>query len=139
MLQSPLQISLLKDYEADRKAALEADINAAGGQAAVGIALQLSDDPKTAATLLNNKLNENGRHRLSAREEWQIKQIARQHSGRSRLVEYECGELRADLHWVTEEEFIERKERLLESKLTEILNDLHEVRAARRRKAEVSK
>lgn len=115
-----------------RKAALEADIYAAGGAAAVGVELGLSADPKTAATMISNKINRNGRHEFKDREVWQIKQWARERSGRSRLVEFECGELLADLHWVTKEEQIERKEKALETLLEQVHHELQELKAARK-------
>lgn len=87
-----------------RKAAIEADIYASGGAAAVGVELGLSADPKTAATLISNKLNRNGRHEFKEREVWQIKQWARQRAGRSQLHELECAELKFEGHWLTVEE-----------------------------------
>jgi len=98
------QIPLLKDHAAERKNAIEADIYAAGGYAAVGIELGLSDDTKTAATLLNNKVNRNGRHRLSDDELWQIKQWARERKGVSRVHELESDALKYQGKWLTSEE-----------------------------------
>lgn len=126
------QISLLRDNAADRKAALEADIYAAGGYSAVGKELGLSDDAKNAATMLSNKVNRSGRHDLKDLEVWQIKQWARERTGRSRLTEFECAELLADLHWVTKEEQIERKEQALETLLEKVHHELQELKAARK-------
>lgn len=98
------QIPLLKDHAAERKNAIEADIYAAGGYAAVGVELGLSDDTKTAATLLNNKVNRNGRHRLSDDELWQIKQWARERKGVSRVHELESDALKFQGKWLTSEE-----------------------------------
>lgn len=98
------QIPLLKDHAAERKNAIEADIYAAGGYAAVGVELGLSDDTKTAATLLNNKVNRNGRHRLSDDDLWQIKQWARERKGVSRVHELESDALKFQGKWLTSEE-----------------------------------
>ena len=98
------QIPLLKDHAAERKNAIEADIYAAGGYAAVGVELGLSEDTKTAATLLNNKVNRNGRHRLSDDELWQIKQWARERKGVSRVHELESDALKFEGKWLTSEE-----------------------------------
>jgi hypothetical protein len=125
------QALLFPDLSADRRNAIEGDIDAAGGLQIVGHELGLADDPVAAGKLLSNRVNENGRHRLSDFDVWQIKQLARKAAGRSRIVEFECDVLKADLHWVTQEEQVERSEQRLESLLDSVQAELQQWRAAR--------
>lgn len=128
MTQEPL----FTDLSATRLAAIGADVDAAGGEKTVGAALYPNLSPDTAARKVANVLNPKQRHAFTGEEEWRIKQMARAASGRSRLVEFECGELLADLHWITREEQIERKERALESLLEKVHSELQEWKAARK-------
>lgn len=120
------QIPLLKDHAAERKNAVEADIYAAGGYAAVGVELGLSDDTKTAATLLNNKVNRNGRHRLSDDELWQIKQWARERKGVSRVHELESDALKFEGKWLTSEEIKAQKRQRTTELLKQLIEHLQE-------------
>jgi hypothetical protein len=115
------QISLLKDHDDARKSALEADIYGAGGFQIVGHDLKLNDDPETAGRVLNNKMNENGRHRLSALEVWQIKQWARQRSGVSRLHELESDDLKFEGKWLTSEDLRLRRRKRKAAILAELM------------------
>lgn len=127
MTQEPL----FKDLSADRLAAIGADVDAAGGEKTVGYKLWPKLTPESAGRKLSNALNPKQRHALSDDEIWLIKQLARKASGRSRTVEFECGELKADLHWITQEEQIERSEQRLESLLDSVQAELQQWRAAR--------
>lgn len=127
MTQEPL----FKDLSADRLAAIGADVDAAGGEKTVGVQLWPKMAPDTASRKLSNALNPKQRHSLSDDEVWLIKQLARKATGRSRVVEFECGELKADLHWITQEEQIERSEQRLESLLDSVQAELQQWRAAR--------
>lgn len=127
MTQEPL----FKDLSADRLAAIGADVDAAGGEKTVGAQLWPKMAPDTAGRKLSNALNPKQRHSLSDDEVWLIKQLARKTAGRSRVVEFECGELKADLHWITQEEQIERSEQRLESLLDSVQSELQQWRAAR--------
>lgn len=117
------QGTLFPDLSADRRLAVEADVDAAGGQQVVGHDLGLHDDPKEAGKLLNNKLNENGRHRLSDFDVWRIRQLARQRSGRSRIHEFECQTLNYEGKWLTTED-IKAKRRARRSALLAQLVEL---------------
>lgn len=127
MTQQPLFKDLLKD----RLAAIEADVDAAGGKQAVGHKLGLHDDPGEAGRLLSNKLRRNGRHRLSDEEVWSIRQLARAAAGRSHIHEFESGQLQADLHWITPEEQQERSEKRLVALLDQVQAELAQMKAAR--------
>lgn len=127
MTQEPLFKDLLKD----RLAAIEADIDAAGGKQMVGHKLGLHDDPTEAGKLLSNKIRKNGRHRLSDEEVWSIRQLARNAVGRSLVHEFESVELQADLHWITQQEQMERQEQRLESMMDQFLGELQKWKAAR--------
>lgn len=101
MTQEPL----FPDVLSQRLTAIEADVNAAGGQQIVGHKLGLHDDPVEAGKLLSNKIRKNGRHRLSDEESWQIKQWAREsHAGRSHLVDLENALLNFEGRWLTSED-----------------------------------
>lgn len=105
----------------DRKLAIEADVAAAGGLQVVGHDLGLSDDPESAGKLLSNKINENGRHRLTGKEEWQIRQLARQRSGRSRLHELESELLNFDGRWLTSDDIKARRKKRKAVLLAELI------------------
>lgn len=97
-------MSLIRDEKSERMAAIEADVYAAGGYQIVGHDLGLHEDPDTAGRVLSNKVNENGRHRLSASELWQIKQWARERKGISRIHELECDALKFAGKWLSSDE-----------------------------------
>jgi hypothetical protein len=106
------QALLFPDLLADRRNAIEADVDAAGGLQVVGDVLGLGDDPVAAGKLLSNKINQNGRHRLTDEEAWRVKQLARQQAGRSRLQELENDVLKFEGKWLTSEEIkAKRKKR----------------------------
>ncbi len=108
MTQEPL----FKDLSANRLVAIAADVDAAGGEKTVGVALWPKLSPDTAARKMSNALNPKQRHELSHDEVWTIKQMARAAVGRSRLVEFECGELQAEVKWLTKEDIkAKRKKR----------------------------
>lgn len=127
MTQEPL----FKDLLSERLAAIGADVDAAGGEKTVGSKLWPSLSPDTAARKMSNVLNIKQRHELSDGEVWQIKQMARTAVGRSRIVEFECGSLKADIHWVSLDEQIERSEQRMEKLLDSVQAELQEWRAAR--------
>jgi hypothetical protein len=115
------QTLLFPDLLADRRTAIEADVDAAGGQQVVGHELGLADDPVTAGKLLSNKINQNGRHRLSDEETWRIRQLARQKAGRSRLHDLECASLKFEGKWLTTEDIRARKRKRKSALLEELL------------------
>jgi hypothetical protein len=108
------------DVDADRKLAIEADIGAAGGQQIVGHALGLADDPQDAGKLLSNKLNQNGRHRLTDAEVWKIRKMAKEKSGRSRLTELENQLLNFEGKWLTTEDLKARRKKERAALLTRL-------------------
>lgn len=121
MIAQDVQGSLFPDLSSDRRTAIEADIDAAGGQQVVGHDLKFHDDPKEAGKLLNNKLNENGRHRLSDFDIWRIRQLARSRSGRSRIHEFESSVLNYEGKWLTSEDIKARRRKLKAALLTQLL------------------
>jgi len=125
------QHPLFKDLSSDRLAAIGADVDAAGGEKIVGATLWPKLAPETAGRKLANALNPKQRHELTDEEVWTIKQMAYEAVGRSRLVEFECGALQADLHWITKQEQLERKEQRLEALLEQIHGELQEWKAAK--------
>jgi hypothetical protein len=127
MTQQPL----FKDLLAERLAAIGADVDAAGGEKAVGSKLWKSLTPETAGRKMSNALNPKQKHSFTDDEVWQIKQMARTSVGRSRIVEFECGALKADIHWITPAEQAERSERRLEDLLHQVATELQEMKAAR--------
>lgn len=117
------QAHLFPDLLADRRTALQADVDAAGGFQVVGFELDLGSDPVAAGKLLSNKINENGRHRLTGKEELSIRQLARERSGRSRLHELESSLLNFEGRWLTSED-IRARRRLRKQKLLAELIEL---------------
>lgn len=116
------QASLFPDLLADRRNAIEADINAAGGLQDVGMELGLASCPITAGRLLSNKVQQNGRHRLSDEETWQIRQLARKTAGRSCLhdlesdaLDYEGGK------WLTSDDIKARRKKRKAQLLAELV------------------
>lgn len=115
------QALLFPDLLADRRTAIEADVAAAGGQQIVGHELKLGDDPVAAGKLLSNKINQNGRHRLTDDEVWQIRQMAREKAGRSRLHELECAALNFEGRWLTSDDIKARRKKRKSALLAELL------------------
>jgi hypothetical protein len=116
------QALLFPDLLADRRTSIEADVDAAGGLQFVGYELGLAADPTAAGKLLSNKINQNGRHRLTDEEAWLIRQLARQKSGRSRLHELESDALKFEGKWLTSEDIKARKKKRKEALLRELLD-----------------
>jgi hypothetical protein len=120
------QALLFPDLLADRRNAIEADVAAAGGLQKVGQAMGLSENPIDAGKLLSNKINQNGRARLSDEETWLIKHLSRQsQAGRSRLHELENDALKFEGKWLTSDE-IKAKRRKRKADLLRQLIELEE-------------
>lgn len=115
------QVLMFPDLLADRRNAIEADIAAAGGQQIVGHELGLAHDPTAAGKLLSNKVNQNGRHRLTDEEVWQIRQMAREKSGRSRLTELENEALNFEGRWLTSDDIKARRRKRKAALLRELI------------------
>lgn len=115
------QTLLFPDLLADRRTAIEADVDAAGGLQVVGHELGLGDDPVAAGKLLSNKINQNGRHRLTDEETWRIRQLARQKSGRSRLHELECDTLAFEGRWLTSDDIKAKRRKRKAALLKELI------------------
>lgn len=109
------------DVDADRKMAIEADVDAAGGQQIVGHALGLADDPQDAGKLLSNKINQNGRHRLTDLEVWKIRKMAHDKSGKSRLTELENQLLNFEGKWLTTEDIKARRKKRKAALLAQLI------------------
>lgn len=127
MTQEPL----FKDLS-DRFAAIGADVDAAGGEKVVGSILWPSITAERARQRMSHVLNPRQRHELTDKEVWTIKQLARKASGRSWIVEFECGALHADIKWISQEQQIERKEQQLEKLLGQVFRELQELKAIRK-------
>jgi hypothetical protein len=106
------QTLLFPDVLSDRLAAIEADVDSAGGKQIVGHKLGLHDDPVEAGKLLSNKIRKNGRHRLTDEDTWQIRQLARESSaGRSRLSDLESAALNFEGRWLTSDDIKARRKK----------------------------
>jgi hypothetical protein len=115
------QAPLFPDVSDARQQAIESDIAAAGGLQDVGKELGLADCPITAGKLLSNKVQQNGRHRLSDAETWRIRQLARKVAGRSQLHELESDELDFEGgKWLTSEDIKARKKKRIRQLLAEL-------------------
>lgn len=116
------QALLFPDLLADRRNAIQADVDAAGGQQIVGHRLGLDDDPIAAGKLLSNKINRNGRHRLTDDEAWQIRQWARESSSaRSRLTELENESLAFEGRWLTSADIKAKRRKRKSALLAELI------------------
>lgn len=127
MMQEPL----FKDLLADRLAAIGADIDAIGAKE-VGSVVWPKLAPDKVQRKISNLLNLKQRHELTDDEVWQIKQLARTTTGKSHIHEFESRALLADIHWVTQEEQLDRKERAIESLLDRVHVELQEWKEARK-------
>lgn len=118
MTQEPLFADLLRD----RRAAIEADVAAAGGLQRVGELLGLADNAVDAGKMLSNKIQRCGRHDLKDEEVWKIRELARKSpAGRSRLHEIESGALHYEGKWLTNEDIKARKKKRKAALLAELL------------------
>lgn len=87
--------------------ALAADVDAAGGEKAVGAELWPSLAPDTAARKLANALNTKQKQQLSYSEVQRVKRLARIAAGKSQLHAFESKQLECELHWRTAEDVAE--------------------------------
>lgn len=117
MTQEPLFADLL----ADRRAAIEADVAAAGGLQRVGELLSLADNAVDAGKMLSNKIQRCGRHDLKDEEVWKIRELARKVAGRSRLHEIESGALHYEGKWLTNEDIKARRKKRKAALLAELI------------------
>jgi hypothetical protein len=119
MTQEPL----FPDVLSQRTTAIEADVNAAGGQQIVGHKLGLHDDPVEAGKLLSNKIRRNGRHRLSDEETWAIREMARESmAGKSHLHELESALLNYEGgRWLTSEDIKAKRRKRKAALLRELI------------------
>lgn len=125
-----IQEALFKDLLSGRLAAIGADIDAVGAKE-IGLMLWPDMPVESAQRKISNNLNPKQRHEFSDGEVWLIRQRARKETGRSHLHEYESGLLNADLHWVTAEEHLDRKEQKLESLLEMVHAEFREWKEAK--------
>jgi hypothetical protein len=122
MITHEAQRLLFPDLLADRRAAIEADVAAAGGLQKVGELLGLADNAVDAGKLLSNKIQRNGRHDLKDEEVWRIKELARKSpAGKSRLHEIESGALSYDGRWLTSDDIKARKRKRKAALLAELI------------------
>jgi hypothetical protein len=128
------QEPLFKGLSDERLAAIGADVDAAGGEKTVGHKLWPKLSPDSAMRKMANALNSKQRQELTDEEVWTIKKLARAACGRSRIVEFECGHLQADIKWVSPEEQIERREEALEKMLGQVFHELQALKALRKGK-----
>lgn len=117
MTQEPL----FKDILSERLAAIGADVDAAGGEKAVGGLLWPILKPDTAQRRMSNALNVRQRHALTDDEVWTIKQMARQAVGRSQLHEFECSHLEFEGRWLTSEDIKARRKKRKTALLAELI------------------
>lgn len=121
MITHEAQRLLFPDLLADRRAAIEADVAAAGGLQKVGELLGLADNAVDAGKLLSNKIQRNGRHDLKDEEVWRIKELARKSPGKSRLHELESDALAYEGRWLTSEDIKARRKKRKAALLAELI------------------
>lgn len=127
-------LSLFKELEnpvVALKAAITADVEAAGGAKTVATLLWPDENIKTSHPRLLNACNPRQKQELGYHDIQQLKLLARKKSGASHIHAFESKALNCDLHWVSQEEQVERSERRLEDLLHQVATELQEMKAAR--------
>lgn len=100
-------LSLFKELENPLvawKAAVAADVKAAGEAKTVAALLWPDDDLETAHRRLLNACNPKQKQELGYHDIQRLKLLARQKTGASHIHAYESKPLKCDLHWTTLEE-----------------------------------
>lgn len=104
-------LSLFKELEnpiVAWKAAVAADVEAAGGAKAVAAFLWPDDDLDTAHRRLLNACNPKQKQELGYHDIQRVKLLARKKTGASHIHAYESKPLNVKLHWVTPEEEVQQ-------------------------------
>ncbi len=100
-------LSLFKELENPVvvwKAAVAADVEAAGGAKTVAAALWPEDDLDTAHRRLLNACNPKQKQELGYHDIQRVKFLARKKTGASHIHAYESKQLKCNLHWITVQE-----------------------------------
>jgi hypothetical protein len=100
-------LSLFKELEnpvVAMKAAVTADVDAAGGPKTVAAALWPDEDIETTHRRLLNACNPKQKQELGYHDIQKLKLLARRKSGASHIHALESSALNAKLHWVTVQE-----------------------------------
>jgi hypothetical protein len=90
------------------KAAVAADVEAAGGAKTVAAILWPDDDLDTAHRRLLNACNPKQKQELGYHDIQRVKLIARKKTGASHVHAYESKPLKVELHWVTVQEEVQQ-------------------------------
>jgi hypothetical protein len=98
----------LADPKTALKAAVAADVEAAGGIKVVAALLWPETELTKAIQKLSNACNRKQKQELDYHEIQIVKLAARKASGASHVHAYESKTLNVDLHWVTKQEKAER-------------------------------
>lgn len=103
------------------KAAVAADVDAAGGAKTVAAVLWPDDDLDTAHRRLLNACNHKQKQELGYHDIQKVKLLARTKSGASHIHAFESKPLKCDLHWVT----IQEEVQLVTISLSSAVQGLH--------------
>lgn len=110
MQKEPQQEPLFQELDelSKLKAAVRADVEAAGGFKVVAAVLWPNSNPVTAQQKLSNACNPKQKQELDYHDTQKVKLLARRAIGASRIHEYESTPLDCSCHWITREEKIDR-------------------------------
>lgn len=100
-------LSLFKELEnpvVALKAAIAADVEAAGGAKTVAVALWPGEDIEKSHPRLLNACNPKQKQELGYHDIQRVKLLARLKTGASHIHAYESKPLKVDLHWITPQE-----------------------------------
>jgi len=104
-------LSLFKELEnpvVAWKAAVAADVDAAGGAKTVAAILWPDDELDTAHRKLLNACNPKQKQELGYHDIQRVKLLARKKTGASHIHAYESKPLKCDLHWVSVQEEVQQ-------------------------------
>lgn len=127
-------LSLFKELEnpvVALKAAIAADVEAAGGAKIVAAALWPDEDIEKSHPRLLNACNPKQKQELDYHNIQRVKLLARKKSGASHVHAHESKQLKCELHWITPDEQVERSEKRIETLLDAVQAELLEWKAAR--------
>lgn len=117
--------------KAKLKAAISADVEAAGGCKAIAPDVFPGLSVERAIQRLSNATNPKQKQELDRDEMWTVCRMARRAVGKSNIFEWYANELDCELHWVTAEEQFERDERRLQSLLEHVASELADMKTRR--------
>jgi hypothetical protein len=135
-------LSLFKELEnplVALKAAITADVDAAGGPKAVAAAIWPDEDIETTHRRLLNACNPKQKQELGYHDIQKLKLLARRKSGASHIHALESKALNVNLHWVTVQEEVQQVAVNLSAALRDVAVVVTQAQDLMKRLSEVQK